>query len=263
MTLIKAAAVQTEPVFGDVAGNVERALDLIPAGCDLAVLPELFSTGYVFRDREEAASLAEPLPAGPTGAILSGRAAATGTTIVAGVAEAAGGDLFNSCLLARPDGSAAVYRKTHLFWDEKSVFEPGDGGFAVHPAAGAAVGMMICFDWIFPEAARTLALDGAEIICHPSNLVLPHCPAAMVTRCLENRVFAITANRIGVEERAGRRLEFIGSSRIVSPEGEVLAGLGREETGAAVAEIDTARTGKNVTPRNDLWRDRRPDLYRL
>ncbi len=261
MSKLRAAVVQTAPVFGDVRANVEQALDLIPAGCDLAVLPELFSTGYQFRSRAEAAELAEALPGGPTAARLIEFAAAKGVAIVAGIAETGKDCLYNSCLLARPDGGVAVYRKSHLFWEEKLCFAPGDTGFAVHDAAAARVGMMICFDWIFPESARTLAMAGAEIICHPSNLVLPHCPDAMITRCIENRVFAITANRVGVENRTGRRLRFIGLSRIVSPRGEILAGLDETETGAAVAEIDTAETDKSITPLNDLWEDRRPELY--
>jgi len=261
MSKLRAAVVQTEPVFGDVQANVEQALDLIPAGCDLAVLPELFSTGYQFRSRAEAAELAEPLPDGPTAVRMIEFAAANRVAIVAGIAETGNNCLYNSCLLARPDGGIAVYRKTHLFWEEKLCFAPGDSGFAVHDAAGARVGMMICFDWIFPESARTLAMAGAGIICHPSNLVLPHCPDAMITRCIENRVFAITANRVGVENRTGRRLRFIGLSRIVSPRGEILVGLDETETGAAVAEIDTIETDKSITPLNDLWEDRRPELY--
>ncbi len=262
MSTLKVAAVQTDPAFGEIDRNVAEALDLVPAGCDLAVLPELFSTGYQFKGPDEAAALAEPLPGGPVCRLLSSFAADTGTALVAGLAERDGDLLYNSCLLARPDGSTAVYRKAHLFWDEKISFAPGDTPFAVHRAAGAPIGMMICFDWIFPESARALALAGAQVICHPSNLVLPHCPDAMITRCLENRVFAITANRIGEENRTGQPLKFIGRSQVVAPSGERLAALDEGRTGAAAAEIDLAATGKRITPRNDLWADRRPELYR-
>ena len=109
-------------------------------------------------------------------------AAASGTVFIAGLAERAGDRFFNSSVLVRPDGSREVYRKVHLFMDEKSLFEPGDLGFPVFEACGTTVGMMICFDWIFPEAARSLALAGAEILCHPSNLLLPWGQAAMITR---------------------------------------------------------------------------------
>jgi predicted amidohydrolase len=124
--------------------------------------------------------------------------------------------------------------------------------------------MMICFDWIFPEVARSLALGGAQILCHSANLVLPYCPAALVTRCVENRVFAACANRVGTEARAGQELTFIGMSEIVAPNGDILVrgSVDREEV--LVAEVDPAAADvKTVTPENDLFADRRTDLYRL
>jgi predicted amidohydrolase len=123
--------------------------------------------------------------------------------------------------------------------------------------------MMICFDWLFPEAARTLALQGAEVICHPSNLVLPYCPQAMITRSLENRVFTITANRVGTEERVpGKPLKFIGTSQVTSPDGDVLCRAGSKREEAVAVEIDPARARKKlITPMNDIFRDRRKDLF--
>jgi len=100
------------------------------------------------------------------------------------------------------------------------------------------IGVMICFDWCFPEAARILALKDAEIICHPANLVLPYAPKAMFARSIENRVFTITANRIGVEERGGERLSFIGLSQVTSPKMEVLIQAGESVEDAGVVEVD-------------------------
>jgi predicted amidohydrolase len=263
MKTLHVAAVQTSPIFGEVSTNLHDAIGRIPPGCDLAVLPELFASGYQFRDRQEALHFAEDLSGdgGPVTRRLTGVAADSGTTIVAGLAEKQGDRLFNSSVLVRPDGSREVYRKVHLFLDEKSIFDDGDLGFPVFEACGVKVGMMICFDWIFPEAARSLALRGADIICHPSNLLLPWCPAAMITRCQENRVFALTANRVGREARTGQPLEFIGLSQVVSPAGERLAQVPEKVTGTAAATIRLAETGKQFTPRNDLWADRRPDQY--
>ena len=120
---------------------------------------------------------------------------------------------------------------------------------------------MICFDWIYPESARSLALRGAQIIAHPSNLVLPHCPDAMITRCLENKVFAATADRVGTEDRGGNPLTFIGKSQVVSPAGSVLVRLGDEE-GVAVVEVDPHEAdAKSINEHNDLLRQRRPDQY--
>ena len=266
MPQLTVAAVQTEPRFGEVAANLAAALALVPPGCDLAVLPELFATGYSFRSRDEVAALAEPVApgdgAGPVLAALRAHAAATGTTLVAGLAERDGARLFNSAVLVRPDGSHGLYRKAHLFLDEKSLFDPGDLPFPVFAACGAVVGMMICFDWVFPEAARSLVLAGARVLAHPCNLVLPWCQDAMVTRCLENGVHAVTANRVGREDRAGTELVFSGGSQVTGPRGERLARLGPAGAGAAVVRVDTEAPGPRLTRRNDVLGDRRPDLYR-
>jgi len=266
MKSLTVAAVQTNPVFGDIGKNLAIALDLVPDDCDLAVLPELFSTGYQFTSRAEAFAMAENLREDPiSGTVcnaLTEAAAASGTTIVAGLAEKDGDRLFNSSVLIRPDGSREIYRKVHLFLDEKSIFDPGDLGFPVFEACGTTIGMMICFDWIFPEAARSLALAGAEIICHPSNLLLPWCQAAMITRCQENLVHAITSNRVGTENRTGTALTFSGRSQVVSRMGERLACLDKDETGAAAATLTLIEKDKLSTPRNDLWEDRRPESYR-
>jgi len=178
--------------------------------------------------------------------------------------EIEGDSLFNSAVLVLPDGSCHLYRKTHLFDREKFIFEPGNTGFKVIEFMGVHLGIMICFDWIFPEAARTLALDGADIIVHPSNLVLPFCPQAMITRCIENRVFAITCNRSGREERKGLSLEYIGNSRIISPDGEILACAGNELHSIQIVDIDpyTSRN-KHVTEHNSLIADRCTEFYNL
>jgi predicted amidohydrolase len=265
MKELRIAAVQTAPEFGQVDQNIETALSFIPADCDLAVLPELFSTGYQFTSREEALGFAENLTGaepGPTCARLARFAGDTGTTVVAGLAEVRRADLFNSAVLIRPDGSRDIYRKVHLFLDEKSIFTPGDLGFPVFEACGTTIGMMICFDWIFPEAARSLALAGAEVICHPSNLLLPWCQAAMVTRCQENMVVSVTSNRVGTEDRTGQALTFSGRSQIVSRMGDRLAALDKDGVGAAMASVEILERDKLFTPRNDLWADRRPEMYR-
>jgi len=123
---------------------------------------------------------------------------------------------------------------------------------------------MICFDWIFPEAARTLALKGADIICHPSNLVLPYCQTAMVTRCLENHVFAITANRIGTEQRGVRTLTFTGGSQVTDTKGKILHRASTDREEVAVIEIDPQLAqDKHATANNHIFNDRRPEMYEL
>jgi predicted amidohydrolase len=123
---------------------------------------------------------------------------------------------------------------------------------------------MICFDWYYPESARALALQGADIICHPSNLVLPNCPDSMPVRCLENRVFAVTCNRIGTEARGGKNaLTYIGQSEIVGPRGTILHRAPRDRDDLTVLGIDPAEArNKSLNRYNDLLRDRRTELYK-
>lgn len=261
---MKVSFIQTSPVFGDVRKNADRAAEKIAKlDSELIVLPELFSTGYQFRSKKELLDLAEEVPTGYSVKMLIEAAKDKGAFIVAGLAERAGKKAYNSAVLVGPKGLVGTYRKAHLFWDEKKIFAKGDTPFKVYRAGKAKIGMMICFDWLFPEAARTLALLGADIICHPSNLVLPYCPQAMITRSLENRVFTITANRVGTEERVeGKRLKFIGTSQVTSPDGEVLVRAGAAKEAAATIEIDPARArSKRITPLNDIFRDRRTDLF--
>ena len=257
---------QTSPVFGEVKQNVDSALRRLKRmDAELVVLPELFSTGYQFKSRKEALSLGEELKGGYSVERLSEVALAKNMHIVAGIAERDGDEIYNSAVLISPGGLKAVYRKAHLFWNEKKIFTPGDTPFTVHKAGSLNVGIMICYDWIFPEAARTLALKGADIICHPSNLVLPHCPEAMKTRSIENRVFTITANRVGTEERVtGTPLTFIGKSQITSPSGEILSRAPSGRLYSCTKEIDP-RLARNklITPQNDIFTERRREFFEL
>lgn len=258
---------QTSPLFGEAGKNVERAVGKISSkssgGMDLVVLPELFSTGYQFKTKAEASKLSEDAPSGPTTRRLVEAAKKSRVHIVFGMAEKDGKDLYNSAVLVGPKGFIGLYRKAHLFWNEKKIFTPGNTAFKVYDIGIAKVGMMICFDWLFPEAARRLAFLGADVIAHPSNLVLPYCPKAMITRCLENRVFAITANRVGIEARIkGTKLTFIGQSQVVSPKGEVLCKAGSTKPEFKIIEINPKEArDKKITPLNDIFADRRVELY--
>lgn len=262
---MKIALLQFAPAFGGVEENLQTVRRLC-AGlrADLVVLPELCTTGYRFADRGELAGLAQPTD-GPAMRAMAEVAGACGGHLVVGFAESAGERIFNSATLVGPAGIAGLYRKVHLFDDERRIFDPGDLGFPVFEIGAVRVGMMICFDWLFPEAARSLALAGAQVIAHPANLVLPLCQNAMVTRALENRVFTATCNRIGREQRAGLDpLVFTGSSRVIAPDGSVLAQGSADAEHLLVVEIDPARSlDKRITGHNDVLADRRPDQYRL
>ena len=186
-----------------------------------------------------------------------------------GICEKADDLFYNSSVLFCPDGKYFVYRKIHLFDNEKKWFEPGNKILEVHEISGenfekVKTGMMICFDWIFPETARTLALKGAQIICHPSNLVMAYCQTAMFTRALENRVYTITANRIGSDVRENKELFFTGESVIVSPKGEYLCRGSVDKEEICIAEIDPDfALNKNLNDRNNIFTDRKKEFYNL
>jgi len=259
--MTRIAVVQTDPRFGEVDFNVAQATDLISSmEADLYVVPELFNTGYNFADRREVEKLSEP-PDGPTFRAMSDAAEKTGALIVYGFAEKSDA-IYNSAALVGPNGIIGLYRKVHLYSRETLFFTPGNLGFPVYDLAFGKLGIMICFDWYFPESARTLALKGAQIIAHPSNLVLPHCPNAMPVRCLENRVFAATADRVGTEKRGGSALTYIGTSEIVGPDGDILIRMDQEEAGIRVVEVDLKiALKKKINRYNDLVAGRRPSEY--
>ena len=256
---------QFAPVFGDVSHNLDKVVDTLDrAEADLIVLPELFASGYQFVSQQEMTTLSESVPDGPTTQRLIDLAKRRRMVIVAGLPERAGAACYNSAVVVGPSGFIGCYRKTHLFFEETLFFTPGDTGFQVWDVGMATIGVMICFDWYYPEAARTLALNGAEVICHPSNLVLPNCPDSMPVRCLENRVFAVTCNRTGSEARGGKdQLTYIGNSEVVTPRGAILHRAPRDQEELYIVEINpTDARNKALTPYNDLLRDRRESLYR-
>jgi predicted amidohydrolase len=263
---MKAGFFQFGPEFGKKDNNFKKVFSALSStGLDLIVLPEFFATGYQFLSEDEVAGLAEKIPDGRTTDFLSDLSRENGLHIVAGLPEVNGNRFYNSAVLVGPAGFIGFYRKTHLYAEETRYFTPGDTGFKVWDTEIGIIGIMICFDWFFPESARSLAIKGAEIIAHPSNLVLPYCPDAMPVRCLENRVYAVTANRIGVEERRkGQLLKFIGRSEIVSPDGKILTRAPEDEEIVMQVNIDPrAADDKKINQYNDIIKDRREDIYRV
>lgn len=268
---MRVALLQFNPTYLQTERNLTTVGDLLGEMCaDLFVLPELFASGYFFHTKDDARTAAEVIPNGPTVQRLTEWAKESGATFVAGLPEISDdGTLYNSAVVVTPRGWLGTYRKTHLFYEEKLRFVPGDTGFPVFTVtdrAGKAyrLGVMICFDWYFPEAARTLALAGADVIAHPSNLVRPDCPRSMPIRALENHVFTVTANRIGTETRGEETLTYIGQSLICDPGGIVLASASQTNAEVIHADVDpeTARE-KQLTVHNHLFEDRRPALYTL
>lgn len=260
----RVSVLQYKPEFLDVPTNIER-LDSMIRGLetDLLVLPELALTGYAFATMKELEDVAEEFPFGKSFEFFREKAAQYNCSIVYGFAERADGSYYNSAALINPDGSHALYRKIHLFDREKLFFSAGNRPFSVTEAKnGVLAGMMICYDWQFPEAMRSLALQDAQIICHPANLVLPWCQQAMQTRSLENRVFSITANRVGRETNTGITLNYTGQSQITGTKGEVLVRMDADCERIRTTVIDpTLACDKSTTTRNDAFGDRRPEMY--
>lgn len=261
--MLRVGFFQFHPRFGEISRNCDTVIAaLAGVEADLMVLPELPFSGYYFQSREEAMDLAEDPADSQTVKRLVDLCRERDRHLVTGFTERAGKHCYNSALLIGPGGIEHTYRKLHLFNEEKHWFDPGDTPLSVQTVRGVKVGLMICFDWVFPEVARTLAVLGAEVICHPSNLVLSYCQDAMLTRCLENGVFAVTANRFGADVRPRGELTFTGQSQIAAPKGKQLHRARPDEQACVVVEIDPAAArDKHMTALNDVMADRRPAFY--
>jgi predicted amidohydrolase len=266
-------AFRWRPRVGQKAANVAKSLELIETaarnGAKLVVLPELANSGYVFESREEAFTLAEQMPGGPTTEAWSKAAGELGLTIVAGIAEREGSTLYNSAAIIGPEGYIGKFRKVHLWNEENLFFEPGNLGFPVFPTPIGRIGALICYDCWFPEAHRLLALQGADLICIPTNWVPipgqdPKREAMANILCMaaahSNSVFIAAADRVGIE----RGQPFLGESLIVSHTGWPVAGPASrtdEEIIYAEVNLSDARRKRNWNEYNQVLRDRRKDVY--
>ena len=273
--IVKIACIQMEPVVGDKDRNVARSIDMMEKaaaqGAQLVVLPELCNSGYVFESLEEARSLAEAVPGGPTVEAWSETAAKHNLHIVAGIDEADSDRLYNSCVVIGPKGHIGTFRKVHLWNQENRFFAPGNLGFPVFDTPVGRLGTAICYDGWFPEAFRECALRGADIVCVPTNWVPINgqredreamANILVMGAAHSNSVFIACADRIGVE----RGQPFIGQSLIVSYTGWPIGGPAspdREEIILADADLadPKRRAAWNEFNRNPVG-DRRPTEYK-
>ncbi len=267
------ACVQFEPVVGEKQHNIALSLRHLEAaalqGAQLIVMPELCNSGYMFKDRLEAFSMAEEIPTGPTCVAWLKAAHRLGVTIVAGIAERQGEVLYNSAVVLGPDGYIGTFRKMHLWNAENLYFEPGNLGFPVFNTPFGRLGVAICYDIWFPETFRIQAIKGVDIVCVPTNWVPIPGQAqgrdAMATvlamaAAHSNSIFIACADRIGTE----RKQLFIGQSVIVGCAGWPLAGpasVDQEEIIFADVELAHARRSRNWNDFNQILRDRRTDFY--
>ena len=252
--------IQFAPILGELQKNRSLITELLgeTKDADLAVLPELAFTGYNFSGVDMARGLAEVPQESQSVELLHGIAKQNGQHIICGFNEREGDVLYNSTVLVGPDGLISIYRKRHLFMNEKNIFRPGNSKLEVFDIGCCKLGMQICFDYLFPEPWRILAERGAELIIHPSNLLTQNATKSLPGIALRNKVFTVTANRIGTEGD----LTFNGNSMIIDPAGDIILRASGENTEIISMEIDpTIAHNKMITSMNHVFNDRRPEQY--
>ena len=267
---IRVGVVQFVPRWGDRDGNFERMVRIVTdaaSAIDVLIFPELATSGYFFLSPDELRPLAWERDH-PQVRHFQHLAATTRCVIVVGAPEWDGTTqrLFNSAWVFDPSLAVWTYRKAHLFYKEKMVFAPGDRELTVFPVLQnrLRLGVMICYDFRFPEVARSLALQGADCIALPANFVTPIWLDIVRIRAIENKVYIAVADRCGSEEREGEQLHFMGGSAVVHYNGQLMAQLDRENEGMAVAFLQPLKVRrKRLNDLNDLFDDRRPELYQL
>jgi 5-aminopentanamidase len=268
------AVAQLALAVGDLDANRDAARAAVAeaalAGARLVVLPELSDSGYMFSDAGEARQLASPAASGATLRDWRSLAAAHDLTIAGGFCELGpDGKLYNSAAIVDASGTRAVYRKAHLWEAEKKVFTPGNDAPPVAELPFGNVALMICYDLEFPEWVRLAALRGADLIAVPVNWSAAGTPAPPGERSGEvvsaqaaassNGVFIAVADRCGAE----RGVDWLGGSVILRRGGYPAAGPVCEDRAVvltATVDLRLARD-KRISELNDLFADRRPDLY--
>lgn len=270
---LKIACLQFKPHFGDIETNLARSIAMIDkaadAGAKVIVLPELANSGYVFRSRAEAFSLSEPIPDGPSTCAWVEAAARRQIYLIAGIVEREGDRLYNSAVVISPSGVMGSYRKLHLWGEENLWFEPGNLGVPVFATPFGRLSVVICYDGWFPEVFRLAAIQGADLVCVPTNWVpipgqaagqKPMANILHMAAAHSNSMVIACADRVGDERGAS----FIGHSVILSHTGWPVAGpasFDKEEIILAEVDLSAARKDRNWNNFNNPMRDRRIDVY--
>ncbi len=261
--MMRIGCIQFEPTLGNLGTTINSLSNLIQNAkdADFLVLPELCNSGYNFVDQKQAWESSESIDNSEFIQFLSESCKKFDMHIVSGFNERLDNNLYNSAVYVSPNGYIGKYQKLHLFNTEKDFFKPGRCGLPVFQLNGLVIGIQICFDWMYPEAWRILTLKNADIICHPSNLVLPGlAQKAVPVHAMINRVFTITANRIGSEGN----LTFTGSSTIANTKGEILTQASKNQEEILIVDINPEESkNKWITQKNHILDDRRPQDYQI
>jgi len=279
MATVTVAALQTaltDSVPANVARITELVRDAAGRGAQIILPSELFEGHYFCRTQhEDDFARARPAEGHPTLAHFQALAAELGVVIPVSFFEQDGPHFYNSIATIDADGRRlGVYRKSHIpdgpGYQEKFFFRPGQTGFAAYQTRHAAIGVAICWDQWFPEAARAMALAGADILFYPTAIGSePEEPdfdsrdpwqRVMVGHAVANAVAVVAANRIGTEGEGKDAITFYGSSFICDARGDKLDELSRTEPGIAVAKLDLDAIRRQRASMG-FFRDRRPELY--
>lgn len=254
--------------FETLLNNKEKNLYTLESYCnkldsEILVFPELATTGYYFTDKKQIRKFADKFD-GNTIQVFQKLSTDLNKIFVFGFPELFEDKIFNSAAILIPDSTKSkVYRKTHLFYKERFVFDEGDTGFFVIDHQNIKLGTMICYDWRFPEAARSLALQGANLILCPSNLVTGVWQNVMSARALENKVYIAVANKYGTETVEGETLEFNGESAIYSYNGKFIGKASIDKEEVITVDIFPEKTkDKSFNEFNNIFTDRRPQFYK-
>jgi len=265
----------------DTKSNIAKAKDMVrraaAKGAQIVLLPELFETPYFCQDQSAAHfALARPFQDNSVIAEFAVLAAELRVVLPLSFFESANNAHYNALAMIDADGKVlGRYRKSHIpdgpGYQEKFYFRPGDSGFKVWQTRYGKFGAGVCWDQWFPESARIMALQGAEVLLYPTAIGSEPAPAPPVDsrdhwrRVMQGHAGAnylplVAANRIGTELGQAGEITFYGSSFIAGATGEILAELGRKEEGLIFAEVDLAAIAE-ARASWGLFRDRRPDLY--
>lgn len=277
---VTVAALQTA-LSDDVAENVERVTAMVRAaagkGANIILPSELFEGHYFCRTQNEVDfARAREAEKHPTLRHFQALAAELGVVIPVSFFEAAGPEHYNSIKVFDADGAdLGLYRKSHIpdgpGYQEKFFFKPGNTGFRTFPTRFGTIGVAICWDQWFPEAARAMTLAGADILFYPTAIGSePEEPEldsrdswqrVMIGHAVANAVGVVAANRVGTEGEGAAGITFYGSSFVANARGDKLAELGRDERGMAIATLDTDEI-RRTRASMGFFRDRRPSLYK-
>jgi N-carbamoylputrescine amidase len=276
MTKVTVAALQL-PLGGNATENIRDVAKLVreaaAKGAEVVLPPELFEGPYFCREEDESLfANARAAHEHPSVLAMQDLARELKISIPTSFFETDGPHHYNSLAMVGPDGKVAgIYRKSHIpdgpGYEEKFYFRPGNTGFKVWEGPHySRLGVGVCWDQWYPETARAMMLMGAEILFYPTAIgTEPHDPEldtsrlwrrAMIGHAVSNVVPVVAANRVGTE--CGQT--FYGMSFICDERGDILAELGRDESGVITATLDLAAAKKHRAAFG-FFRDRRPELY--